>query len=53
MVIAEKGARFYAASEESAIRAVEPNPDKVEFPAGGMPVIEKVEAGEMVWQQVN
>ncbi|MFN2364629.1 MAG: hypothetical protein ABR596_10035 [Halarsenatibacteraceae bacterium] len=53
MVVAEKGNRFYAASEESAIRGVETNPDRVEFPAGGEPVIEKVEAGEIVWQQVN
>ncbi len=53
MVTAEKGNRFYAASEESAIRAVVSDPDRVEFPAGGEPVIEKVEAGEMAWQQVN
>lgn len=39
MVVAEKGSRFYAASEESAIRAVEPDPDRVWSPQGGEPVI--------------
>lgn len=51
MVVAEAGNRFYAASEESAIRAVEPNPEKIEFPKGGMPLIQKARGGELAWQQ--
>lgn len=39
MVVAEKGDRFYAASEEAAIRAVEPDPDRLWAPRGGEPVI--------------
>lgn len=39
MVLAEKGERVYAASEESAIRAVEPEPDRIWSPRGGEPVI--------------
>ncbi len=39
MVVAEKGERFYAASEESAIRIVEPEPDRIWAPKGGEPVI--------------
>lgn len=39
MVIAEKGNMVYAASEECAIRIIEPNPDKIWSPKGGEPVI--------------
>lgn len=39
MVLAEKGERVYAASEESAIRAIEPEPDRIWSPRGGEPVI--------------
>ncbi len=39
MVCAEKGDVAYMASEESAIRAIQPDPDKVYSPAGGEPVI--------------
>jgi glutamate synthase domain-containing protein 1 len=48
MVVAEKGDTFYVASEEAAIRIIEPNLDKVWAPRGGEPVVaylnEKVEA---------
>ena len=39
MVAAEKGDMFYVASEESAIRLMEPNPDRLWSPRGGEPVI--------------
>lgn len=39
MVLAEKGECVYAASEESAIRAIEPEPDRIWSPRGGEPVI--------------
>lgn len=39
LVCAEKGDIAYMASEESAIRRIQPNPDKVYSPAGGEPVI--------------
>ncbi|MDD3947529.1 MAG: glutamine amidotransferase family protein [Clostridia bacterium] len=39
MVIGEKGDRVYAASEEGAIRAIEPHLDKVWAPKGGEAVI--------------
>jgi len=39
MVCAEKGSRAYVASEESAIRVIEPSPDRVWSPAGGEPVV--------------
>ena len=35
MVVAEKGDKVYIASEESAIRIIEPSPDKVWSPKGG------------------
>lgn len=38
-VCAEKGNIAYIASEESAIRAIEPNLDRVWAPAGGEPVV--------------
>ncbi len=39
MVAAEKGDLFYVASEECAIRAIEPELDRVWSPRGGEPVI--------------
>ena len=39
MVVAEKGDRFYVASEECAIRILEPAPDRIYAPRGGEPVI--------------
>jgi glutamate synthase domain-containing protein 1 len=39
LVAAEKGDMTYFASEEDAIRAVEPNPTKVWYPTGGQPVV--------------
>jgi glutamate synthase domain-containing protein 1 len=39
MVVAEKGARAYIASEECAIRAMEPDLDTIWSPKGGEPVI--------------
>ena len=45
MVVGEKGDRVYIASEEAAIRAMEPDVEKVWSPAGGEPVIVKVKEG--------
>ena len=39
MVIAEQGDLFFAASEECAIRAICPNPEKIYAPKGGEPVV--------------
>lgn len=39
MVVGEKGDMVYIASEESAIRVIQPTLDKVWAPAGGEPVI--------------
>lgn len=39
MVVGEKEDRVYIASEESAIRVIEPAPDRVWSPKGGEPVI--------------
>ena len=39
MVVGEKGSRVYIASEEAAIRAMEPEIETVFAPAGGEPVI--------------
>ena len=39
MVVGEKDDRVYFASEECAIRIVEPNLDKLWSPKGGEPVI--------------
>lgn len=48
MVCAEKGDVAYMASEESAIRAIEPNVEKVYSPAGGEPVLFEVYDKESV-----
>lgn len=45
MVVGEKGDRVYVASEEAAIRVMEPEPDDVWAPAGGEPVIVRVAEG--------
>ena len=45
MVTAEKGDRVFIASEEAAIRAMEPSAENLYAPAGGEPVIVKVREG--------
>ncbi|MEG6520824.1 class II glutamine amidotransferase [Desulfotomaculum sp. 1211_IL3151] len=46
MVVAEKDDIVYVASEEAAIRMIEPNLAKVWSPGGGQPVIVRVNGGE-------
>lgn len=46
MVIGEKGDMVYAASEECAIRIIEPNPERIWAPKGGEPVIITLNRGE-------
>ncbi len=46
MVVADKGDMFYAASEEAAIRRIEPFPDSVRSPKGGEPVIVRCSSQE-------
>jgi len=46
MVAAEKGEFVYVASEEAAIRAVCPEPDKLWAPRGGEPVVALVDRSE-------
>ena len=48
MVTAEKGDRVYIASEEAAIRAMEPAAENMYAPAGGEPVIVKVREGAAI-----
>ncbi len=45
MVAAEKDDMVYVASEEAAIRVIEPNLDKIWSPAGGEPVIVTLDGG--------
>ena len=45
MVIGEKDDKVFIASEESAIRAMEPNVENVWAPTGGEPVIVTVKEG--------
>lgn len=45
MVVAEKGSSVYISSEESAIRIIEPELDRVFAPRGGEPVIFTLEGG--------
>ena len=45
MVVGEKNDKVFIASEESAIRTMEPNAEKIWSPAGGEPVIIKVKEG--------
>jgi len=46
MVVGEKGNIVYIASEEAAIRVIEPNLDTVWAPKGGEPVIIRLDGGE-------
>ena len=46
MVSGEKDNMYYVASEESAIRIIEPNLDRIWSPKGGEPVIFRVEGGK-------
>ena len=45
MVVGEKGDRVYIASEEAAIRRIEPDVENVRAPAGGEPVVIRVKEG--------
>ena len=45
MVVGEKDDKVYIASEEAAIRTMEPNVKNIWAPAGGEPVIIKVKDG--------
>jgi len=45
MVVGEKGDKVYIASEEAAIRTMEPDAENVWSPAGGEPVIVEVKEG--------
>lgn len=45
MVVGEKGSKVYIASEEAAIRAMEPEAENIWAPAGGEPVIVTVKGG--------
>ncbi len=45
MVVGEKNDRVFIASEESAIRAMEPDAENIYAPAGGEPVIVSVKEG--------
>jgi glutamate synthase domain-containing protein 1 len=46
MVVAEKGDKVYIASEESAIRIIEPDLERVWAPKGGEPVIVELNGGD-------
>ena len=45
MVVGEKDDKVYIASEEAAIRTMEPNVENVYAPSGGEPVIVRVKEG--------
>ncbi|MDR0290564.1 MAG: hypothetical protein LBI06_06480, partial [Treponema sp.] len=45
MVVGERGDTVYIASEEAAIRIIEPNLDTVWSPKGGQPVIVRLNDG--------
>lgn len=45
MVVGEKGEKVYIASEEAAIRVIEPDLDTVWAPKGGQPVIVSLDGG--------
>lgn len=45
MVVGEKNDKVFIASEEAAIRVMEPNAENIYAPAGGEPVIVKVKEG--------
>jgi glutamate synthase domain-containing protein 1 len=44
LVIGEHGKTVFVSSEEAAIRAMEPNLDKVYHPPAGKPIVAKLEA---------
>ena len=46
MVIAEKGDMVYIASEEAAIRIIEPDIERVYAPAGGVPIVVRLKGAE-------
>ena len=46
MVVGEKDDKVYISSEESAIRIIEPNLDKIWAPKGGQPVIVTLNGGD-------
>ena len=46
MVVGEKSDKVYIASEEAAIRAMEPDAENIYVPAGGEPVIVRVKEGK-------
>ena len=45
LVAAEKNDMVYFSSEESAIKIIEPNPDRIWYPKGGEPVIVTLNEG--------
>ena len=45
MVVGEKDDKVYIASEEAAIRVMDPNVENIWAPSGGEPVIVKVKDG--------
>ena len=45
MVVGEKGDKVYIASEEAAIRTMEPDAENIYAPAGGEPIIINVKEG--------
>ena len=45
MVVGEKGDKVFIASEEAAVRVMEPEAENIWAPAGGEPVIIKVKDG--------
>ena len=47
MVVGEKGDKVFIASEEAAIRVMEPDAENITYPAGGEPVIVRVKGGEL------
>ena len=47
MVVGERGDTVYIASEESAIRAIEPELDTLYYPRGGEPVVYRVNQGAL------
>ncbi len=50
MVAAEKDEMVYFASEECAIRAIEPEPDRVWSPKGGEAIVVTLNGSEKTWQ---
>ena len=48
MVVGEKDDRVYIASEEAAIRRIEPEAENIWAPAGGEPVVIRVKEGAQI-----